>query len=421
MNIKTKINIRILIVILAATGILIIQIRWLHKAYKLNHIQETQSITLALEKTSNQLINLQNHAVNDSLLTKRKQQHLKKMLRPALIDSLIRQNLIVFNIDKAYNFTIYDSSNDNVIVQSSRTIELTNEARFQTAFSCFSNSSQPYILELDIETTPFYAYKNLFIWSIVTLAFILIILLSFMRTIVFLRKEKTLTREKMDFVNNMIHEFKTPLATIQTVVQMLTNSNKNAKDVRLTKYLRIISDENYRLQQLVEKLMGMTVIDRAELALSKEKTDLHQLIEQALKTLTIQFEQYNARVETNLVAKRSMVYVDTVHIVHIITNILENSLKYNNKQPHIYINTDNEDEKWINLEICDNGTGIPYDQQKLIFNQFYRGSQHKKSGKSGFGLGLYYVKKMVAQHNGKIFIESVPEQGTCFSVYFEMI
>ncbi|MFW6227636.1 MAG: sensor histidine kinase [Bacteroidota bacterium] len=255
----------------------------------------------------------------------------------------------------------------------------------------------------------------------ISLILIGVIFTSFIRTVHFLRKEKRITREKMDFVKNLIHEYKTPIATISMASDILIKEQREAKNTKLMRYLSIIRDENTRLRQLVEKLMGMAVIDRAELTLSQEQVDLHHLIRRATEILSLQLEQARAKVEMNLMAEKSMIYADPVHIVHVLTNILDNAMKYSDLDPLIFISTDNDSKNKIHMEICDNGMGIPPEQQKQIFKQFYRGSQHVKQGKSGFGLGLYYVKTMIEQHDGTIHIQSVPEQGTCFSVYLPII
>jgi signal transduction histidine kinase len=116
-----------------------------------------------------------------------------------------------------------------------------------------------------------------------------------------------------------------------------------------------------------------------------------------------------------------MIYADPVHTINLFINILDNAIKYSGENPRVSIETQNTNRDKIMIRICDNGPGIPHEQQKMVFKQFYRGKKEQKSGKSGFGLGLFYVKKIVNQHNGKVTIRSAPEQGTCFSVYLTTI
>lgn len=407
----------LIIVSIAVAGVVLSQIMWLNSAWDLSHDREEQRVELALQKSADQLIYLQNISIPDSLNSNESLSYIKNMLDSNLISSILKREMAHIDLSSGYAYSIINvETNQRLLYVDNLKKSRKRGSEFAVSISCIKNP-HPFVLKYYTKLNPAYVLNRLKFWLFFSIFLISVIFTLFVRTIIVLRKEKEITSEKMDFVKNLIHEYKTPIATIGMSSDILLKQHKDSEDKRLLRYLNIIKDENSRLRQLVEKLLGMTVLDRSDLTLSKEHIDLHHLIRRAVETLSIQMEQAGAQLELNLMAKVSSVYVDPVHMMHVLTNLLDNALKYSDEKPMIYISTDNETKKQIRLEICDNGVGIPSDQQKQIFNQFYRGAQHKKSGKSGFGLGLYYVKKMITQHNGKVLIESVPEQGSCFSVY----
>jgi len=416
MKIKDKPRIITIIVIIAVTGIIVSQLVWLNMAYELNAERERHRTNLLVQKTSDQLIALQSNRIPDTLSEHSTTQYIKNLLTPALIDSLISENMKSLSIDKAYRFAVVNKKSGEIVVSNRDTIAMQGPSVYKSSISCIKNPT-PFTFYLNMEVEDNTIFYQINAWLLVSLILLIIVFTAFIRTVNFLRKEKKITREKMDFVKNMIHEYKTPLATINMATDMLLSDSENAKNKQLIRYLNIIKQENTRLRQLVEKLMGMTIIDRAELELVKEETDIRNLINQAIQSLTLQIEQLGAKIHTNFSATQHLLYVDSIHITHVMANILENSLKYTQKTPEISVKTFDDAQYSIRIDICDNGPGIPLEEQKHIFKQFFRGQYHKKEEKRGFGLGLYYVRKIIEQHNGKIEIQQTSEQGTCFSVY----
>lgn len=420
MKTKNKTRILTIIVIIAVAGILFSQLKWLSMAYELSREHEQHRISLALQKTADQLITYQNAEIPDTASKGHERQSLKKILTQSFIDSLIRANLKAFNIYEPFDFAVINKKTGEVAISNTKNLERLTTTSFKASIACIKNP-HPYSLALTIDIEPGLVLRKIRIWLLISIILIAIIFTSFIRTIMHLKTEHRITREKMDFVNNMIHEYKTPLATINMSTDVLLHEYKNRNERKLLRYLKIIKDENNRLRQLVERIMGMTVIDRDEISLSKENIDIHHLLRRAVENLHLQFEQAGAETNMSLQAQESMVYADPVHTINLFINILDNAIKYSDKDPRISIETQNVNKDRIMIRICDNGPGIPHDQQKMVFMQFYRGKEEQNSGKSGFGLGLFYVKKIVNQHNGEVTIQSTPEQGTCFSVYLATI
>ncbi|MGM0613494.1 MAG: sensor histidine kinase [Bacteroidota bacterium] len=416
MKIKAKPRIITIIVTIAVAGIVVSQLVWLNMAYELNAERERHRTNLLLQKTADQLIALQSDRIPDTLSEEKTVLYIQKLLNTNLIDSLITENMSSLEIDKDYRFAIVNKKTGNIAVSNSKKISMQGDSVWKASISCIKNPT-PFTFYLNMEVEDSTILNHINTWLLISLILLIIVFSAFIRTVNFLRKEKKITREKMDFVKNMIHEYKTPLATINMATDMLLNDSNNARNKQLIRYLNIIKQENTRLRQLVEKLLGMTVIDRAELELNKKEVDIRDLINQAIQSLTLQIEQLDAKIYTNFTATQNILYADTIHITHALANILENSLKYAQKTPEITINTFDANQYLIRIDICDNGPGIPLEEQKHIFKQFFRGQYHKIEEKRGFGLGLYYVRKIIEQHNGRIEIKESSEQGTCFSVY----
>ncbi|MFO8086199.1 MAG: HAMP domain-containing sensor histidine kinase [Bacteroidales bacterium] len=400
-------NILIIFGLVAMIGILASQVIWLHDSFTIAYQQERKKVNTALTKTIHQIINVD--TLNSGYS---KPSHGTDQFNKALTDSLLKENIQDLALEKPVYYSIINTQTNDIVSSNLPEGSRTPEGTFSKDFP-----KDHYKLILFSEIKMSGAFRQVKFWVITSLAFIVIMFYAFFSTAAILKKEKKKTREKMDLIYNLIHEYKTPLATIQTASELLLSQRQNTKTPLSLKYLKIISEENTRLQKLIEKQLGLTVIDRADLSLNFEKTDLHDLIDEAIKSLHIQLEQTNGKIEKHFIATNSIIYADTVHMVHVITNIVENSIKYCKEKPNINISTNNDTKDKIHMEICDYGYGIPAEHQKNIFTQFYRSPEHKKTGKSGFGLGLYYVKKMVAQHKGSISFQSLPEQGTCFSVY----
>lgn len=293
-----------------------------------------------------------------------------------------------------YRFAILHKETNDILISNTDSSKIFTKSPFTISISCIENP-HPYILALNINIEPELILNKIRTWLIILILLTLLILIAFIRTVMHLRNEQRITREKMDFVNNMTHEYKTPLATINMSSDILLQEYRNHDDPKLLRYLKIIKDENNRLRQFSERMMGMTVIDRDEITLSKENLDTHTIFKKAAESLKLQIEQANAELNMNLKAQKSTIYGDPVHMINVFINILDNAIKYAGTQPRINIKTSNTEENRICIQICDNGTGIPYEQQKHIFNQFYRGNNAKSKKDSGFGLGLFYVKKII--------------------------
>ncbi len=264
---------------------------------------------------------------------------------------------------------------------------------------------------------------------------ILVILACFYIAINTIVQQKKLADIKNDFINNMTHEFKTPISTISLAVEMAQEQLLSARktlvgvqesagqwdageqpDSRLTRYMGIIRDETRRLGSHVEKVLQMALLDRGEIRLNLSSVNVHDVIEKVLNNLGLQIEQRGGEVDLHFDAEQEVVEADELHLTNIIYNLLDNALKYSPASPHITLSTRSLAEG-VSITVSDKGIGMTKDQASRIFEKFYRVPTGNRHDVKGFGLGLSYVKKIVDQHQGQITVESQPGKGSSFDVF----
>jgi two-component system phosphate regulon sensor histidine kinase PhoR len=265
-----------------------------------------------------------------------------------------------------------------------------------------------------------YRTKNILIeaasWLGVSVLFLLVMAATFSYTIYSFMRQKKITAMKNDFINNMTHEFKTPISTISIASEVLVGSNDNVPAERLKKYAKIIYDENLRLRAQVEQVLNMAVLDRGSIRLKKSEFDVHEVIRTVVDTFGFENKSRNVSFQLNLNASHSILHADNMHVHNIVNNIIDNGIKYATQKPVIKISSYNQNGG-INLEFSDNGIGMTRETIKHIFDKFYRVPKGDVHDVKGFGLGLYYVRQMITAHKGTIKVQSNVNQGSTFTVY----
>ena len=258
---------------------------------------------------------------------------------------------------------------------------------------------------------------NEMLWQISSSAFFLImVVIAFFLAIHIIFRQKYLSDMKTDFINNMTHELKTPIATISLASEMLKDKMIGANEENRARYAGIIFEENKRLGNHVEKVLQIARLEKGEIQLNKTPVDVHQLITGLLNNFQLQVEENDGTLLTDFQCKEPWINVDEMHFSNVISNLLDNALKYNDKKPVIKVTTSDEKDG-ILFEISDNGIGLSKDDQKRVFEKFYRVQKGNLHDTKGFGLGLSYVKTIVDKHGGSIFVVSKPKEGSIFKIY----
>jgi two-component system phosphate regulon sensor histidine kinase PhoR len=264
-----------------------------------------------------------------------------------------------------------------------------------------------------------YFHSHLAGLLLVAIFFTSFIITAFLLTLKTMLTQKKLSEIKSDFINNMTHEFKTPIATIQLATDALKNEKVLSDKEQILYYSGIIKEENRRMNKQVEKILQSAQLERDEIKLQLRKLDVHQIIQKVSENAKLQLEEAGALLSTHLQASKTEIMADDVHFSNIIFNLLDNAIKYGKQNPQITIDTSNEGDQLV-IRVIDNGIGMNKETQNHIFEKFYRAHTGNLHDVKGFGLGLTYVKKMMDLQGGKISVESEVGQGTTFTLRFPL-
>lgn len=243
----------------------------------------------------------------------------------------------------------------------------------------------------------------------------LVVIFFFAYTLFVILKQRRLSEVQKDFINNMTHEFKTPLSTIAISTGVLKDPSIIQAPERLINYATIIENETNRLKQQVERVLQMARLEKNNLTLKRETTDLHELISESVKNNTVALQKKSGKFELYLNAENSLVNIDKLHFSNVLYNLMDNAIKYCTIAPTITITTSSSHHQFT-LDVKDNGIGISEDNLKKIFHRFYRVPTGNLHDVKGFGLGLNYVKLVVESHGGKIMVNSKMGSGSTFTI-----
>lgn len=345
---------------------------------------------------------------------------LKERVNFKLLDRDIRTELLNNGISIPYHFTVSMSDGREIY----RCLDYTDEGK-ENSYSHVLFRNDP-SSNMGLVTIHFPGINN-YIFSSVrfmipSIVFTGVLLITFVLTIVLTFRQKRYSEIKNDFINNMTHELKTPIASISLAAQML-NDESISKSPRMLKHLGgVINDESKRLRFLVEKVLQMSMFERKKAVLKKKELDLNELVESAAHSFSLRVEHTGGKIYTQIEAVYSTIYVDEMHFQNVIFNLMDNAVKYcdPNRPLDIYLKTWNDANR-LYLSVRDTGIGIKRDNLKKIFDKFYRVHTGNRHDVKGFGLGLAYVKKMVDMHQGEISVESEYGNGTTFVISLPII
>ena len=329
------------------------------------------------------------------------------------LDQYLKSGLIDNGIELNYHFKVIDRDGREVYRCSDYSDEGSERSYSQPLF-LNDPPARMSIVKIHFPGKRDYIFDSVS-FMIPSMIFTFVLLITFIFTIYIVFRQKKLTEMKNDFINNMTHEFKTPIATISLASQMLKDGAVTNTPETIDRVATIIRDESKRLTFQVERVLQTALFTETRMKLKLKNININQLIEDLLPKFSLRVEDKGGKFSAYLEADQDEVLADEVHVTNVISNLVDNAIKYCVKPPEITIYTRNKDKEII-ISVIDNGIGIAKKDQKLIFERFYRVSTGNLHDVKGFGLGLSYVKKIVEAHGGRIDVESSLEKGSCFDI-----
>ena len=343
--------------------------------------------------------------------------NVEKTLKNDNIIKIVKSSLEEHGILSNFRYTITDQ--DGVLVFTNfyniENENLNKYSGFHINFLGDNISSQKNIFTLYIKGLNQSILKSISYVIIISILLILIILCTFIYCIKIIKNQKKTTQIKTDFINNMTHELKTPIATIGLACEALADENIQLDKLKKTKFLTTIKNENERLGKLVENVLESSISKKGNPDLKLELFNLEDIINKAIKTIQISYDKKEGVISTDFIALNKLIEADKFHITNVIYNLLDNSLKYTTNKPKVIIST-RDIIGGIIIRVKDNGIGIDRDNHIQIFEKLFRVPTGNIHNVKGFGLGLSYVKSIIELHNGRIKVESKLGNGSTFLI-----
>ncbi|BAP29759.1 integral membrane sensor sensor histidine kinase [Chryseobacterium sp. StRB126] len=412
MEIK-KLNIIITLGFVAIIGILVAQLLWTRQAYDLEDKKFNQTVNIALLEVAEKLSGgktsftespIQNIS-NDYYVV-----NINNDFHPAVLEHYLKTEFTRFQINTNYVYALYNCRSDRMIY--GKYISTHQKSTNNKVIKFPKHKNLVYYFSIRFPDKATYLVNSLRFWYLLTFALI-IILLVYVYSIYTIIQQKKFSELQRDFINNMTHEFKTPLSSILLASEALTKQHLIKENPKLKTYTSIITDQSHKLNNHIEKILNIAKNDASGLSLKLQRIVLLPFITEIADTIIQKNENLTIRIE---IENTTSITADEFHFTNIVYNILDNSIKYCDTTPTIFISS-SKDSKGLYLKFKDNGIGIPSKNIPHIFDKFYRINTQKSDEVNGFGLGLFYVKKIVQQHNWKISVENNTDKGITITLF----
>ena len=407
----------ILLAAFSIVGIVITQVYWVRKAFDLRENQFYRDVNTALTNVAQKVYEVnKTPSPSNTPVSQISSNYfvvtLNSPVEGGLLEFLLVNEFEKRHITADYEYAVYDCIDKCMVggtYISPKKTKLTSTfpevPRLQTDGYYFAVHFP--LLRADL-------ISQLGIWGFSS-AVMLIVIFFFVYTLLVILRQKRLSEVQKDFINNMTHEFKTPISTIALSAEVLKQPDIVHSPARLQQYTSIIEKENSRLRDQVERVLQIATLDKNETPLKQDRVDMHQVISEAARQVQTAMESRNGTLVTAFDAAQFVVAGDPLHLGNVIRNLLDNAIKYSLDRPEVKVVTGNRNGKLV-IYVSDQGMGISTEEQKRIFEQFYRVPTGNVHDVKGFGLGLYYVKRMVELHHGRVSVESRKGNGATFVV-----
>nr|NQU91414.1 HAMP domain-containing histidine kinase [Bacteroidota bacterium] len=402
----------------AITGIILIQTYWLQKSWNIHEKQLNQTIFIALQNVAEKL-SVYNQTVlpNENPVNQLSSNYfvvnVNSVIDANILDYYLRTEFDKLNISTDYEYAIYDCHDDKMVYGNYVSAK-GEEKQIKLSNNLPKYSEYIYYFGINFPSKIDYLSGDMLLW-IVFSAILLISVIFFSYSIFIILQQKRLSELQKDFINNMTHEFKTPISSINISADVISDPDILKDPKRLLNYGTIIKQENNRLNKQVEKVLQIARIEKSGFELKNEKIELNKLISDVADNCRSSNNLQKVIITTRFDGQIKTIVADKLHLTNIFHNLLDNAVKYSDGKPEINIET-RLNEKLVVVSVADNGPGISKEYQHKVFQKFFRVPTGNIHNVKGFGLGLYYVKSICEAHRWKIHLESDRKRGTKFII-----
>ncbi len=432
----------IILIILSLFGLIYFQVLWLQTAKLTKEKQLRENIFIACTEAAEELIEKKTSLLplskKSDLLFSNNDQIKMEILRPSVIQRFSKDEIYLIirkSLDKhlldgiPFEFAVSDNSVSGDQIQSTNFLKYFLDSTHNTNValplepapgSDLENLVKEEYLVVIVPNQAAIVFREIFWFILGTVLFMIIIIAAFFITVRTLIRQKKLSEIKSDFINNMTHEFKTPIATISLAVDALKNEKVIADHEKKKYFIDIIKEENKRMNKQVELILQASLFDKKEIQLNNTLLSMHSIISTAINNTSLTLDQKKGKVQTTFNATSDMIFGDEVHITNVINNLLDNAIKYSKPEGLLIKISTKNTKNQLQIVIQDNGIGMTKDTMKNIFEKFYRAHTGNIHNVKGFGLGLSYVKSIVTAHKGSIKPESTFGVGSTFVITFPL-
>jgi len=405
----TKLNSIIILGLVAIIGILIAQLLWTRQAYNFEEKKFTQKVHIALLEVAKKLYEGTNHELpSENPVEKISSDYyivnVNNDFEPEILEYYLKTEFDKLDLNTDFEYAMYNCQSDEMVYGNYISMDEESKKKTSVYFPKHQNLVYYFAVRFPNETS--YLFSSLKFWFVLSFALV-IILLVYVYSIVIILQQKKYSELQRDFINNMTHEFKTPLSSILIASNYLSRNEKISADEKLEKYTEIIISQSNKLNNHIEKILNIAKSDNAPLALEKEEVKISAVVKSVIENIQLKHNNVLINIEAD---KEYSIMADEFHFTNLVYNLLDNSIKYCEGKAKIIIRVSEENAN-IKMEFIDNGIGIPQKNISFIFDKFYRIPSVKSNEVNGFGLGLYYVKKICTLHRWKIKAFNNDNQG----------
>jgi two-component system, OmpR family, phosphate regulon sensor histidine kinase PhoR len=395
---------------------IIVEINTIDDTHNIKKIEKRILTTAQIDSIKQNKVKFVNEVVED-LLVVGEMSNIEDRIEAEEIAEQLKKNLINHGVSTEYIFGVKSEERDSILFvdDSEKINELKNSTYNAKLFPEETFIPSNYLL-LYFPNRTGYLLHSVSTVLIFSALLILAIIFLYYKTVKILVRQKKISEMKSDLINNITHEFKTPLSTISLASEALLEPELIKNKSSVEKYSSMIGEETRRLKKMVDSLLNTALIENGEYKLEKSEFDIHSIIEKVVEMNRLRFDVTGGELNLEMHAINNQVFADKLHITNILNNLLDNAIKYSMEKPQVTIKTENKDNG-ILIAISDNGIGMDSNQQKKIFETFYRVPTGDVQNTRGYGIGLSYVKRLIEAHGGSVSVESKKDIGTTFKIF----